>query len=119
MIFEGRNSNIVRNLGYGTLEKILTLTLPDDVFFGVLSGKTLVLMLITPWDTKGRDAAVENVYFEKPAKLNPFVTDIRNLKSVVGLVPVGKRWGIVDRGGPNESPDAGISELDSDSGIGE
>lgn len=108
------------DLGYGTLKKIFTLTLPQDLFFGVLSGKTLLLTLIAPWDTaKGRDAAVENVYFEKQANLpSPFVTDIRNVKSVVGLVPVGKRWGIVDRGGLDRFAETEIPEVDSDSDSG-
>lgn len=120
MIREGRNGKITRDLGYGTLKKIFTHTLPQDVFLGVLSGKTLLLTLIAPWDiAKGRDAAVENVYFEKQAKLpSPFVTDIRNVKSVVGLVSVGKRWGIVDRRGVDKSPETEIPEVDSDSDSG-
>ncbi|KAI5987007.1 hypothetical protein F5J12DRAFT_867766, partial [Pisolithus orientalis] len=69
------------------------LTLPPNKFFPSLSGKTLVLALITPWNTKGKDAANENTYLLSHHAT--IVTDVRSLKAVVGLVPVGKWWGII------------------------
>ncbi|KIN97008.1 hypothetical protein M404DRAFT_161491 [Pisolithus tinctorius Marx 270] len=95
VILEAHNRHLVRVIGYGDLEKIFVLTLPSNKFFTSLSGKTLVLALITPWNTKGKDAASENTYLL--SRRATIVTDVRSLKAVVGLVPVGKWWGIIDR----------------------
>ncbi|KAI6001303.1 hypothetical protein EDD15DRAFT_2159011, partial [Pisolithus albus] len=92
---ETRQHCLIHVTGYGDLNKIFALTLATDRFFEALSGKTLVLALITPWNTEGKDAAVENTYLL--SRRATIVTDIRSLKAVVGLVPVGKRWGIIDR----------------------
>ncbi|KIO03138.1 hypothetical protein M404DRAFT_146306, partial [Pisolithus tinctorius Marx 270] len=94
VILEARNRHLVRVIGYGDLEKIFVLTLPSNKFFASLSGKTLILALITPWNTKGKDTASENTYLLSCHAT--IVTDVRSLKAVVGLVPVGKRWGIID-----------------------
>ncbi|KAI5983266.1 hypothetical protein EDC04DRAFT_2592014, partial [Pisolithus marmoratus] len=86
---------LIHITGYGNLNKIFMLTLAMDAFFASLSGKILVLALITPWNTEGNDATLENTYLLSCRAT--IVTDVQSLKAVVGLVPVGKRWGIIDR----------------------
>lgn len=92
---EGRNGTLFDRVGYGELKKIFVLTLPTDQSFKALSGETLVLTLITPWETGGKNAARENTFME--SKKADIVTDVRSLKATVGLVRVGKQWGIIDR----------------------
>lgn len=73
------------------------LTLPVNKLFNTLSGKTLALALVTPWNTKGpgKSVADEDVYMtSRKAKV---VTEVRSLQAVVGLVETRKRWGIIDR----------------------
>lgn len=41
-------------------------------------------MLLTPWKTDGQDAEMTLTWVQ--AKLAPIVTDIQNIKVVVGLV---------------------------------
>ncbi|KIO05663.1 hypothetical protein M404DRAFT_948071 [Pisolithus tinctorius Marx 270] len=62
VILEARNHHLVQVIRYGDLEKIFVLTLPPNKFFTSLSGKTLVLALITPWNTKGKDTVSKNTY---------------------------------------------------------
>lgn len=95
MTFENREHSLIRVTGYGDLNKIFVLTLASDAFFTSLSSKMLILALITPWNTEGKDATLENTYLL--SRRAPIVTDVRSLKAIVGLVPIGKRWGIVDR----------------------
>ncbi|KAG2120127.1 hypothetical protein DEU56DRAFT_691944, partial [Suillus clintonianus] len=61
----------------------------NDPFFGVLSGKEQVLVLLTPCKTDGQDAAKTLTWAQ--AKLAPIVTDIRNIKAVIGLVDTSER----------------------------
>jgi hypothetical protein len=68
---------------------------PNDPFFGVLSGKEQVLVLLPPWKTDRQDAAKTLTWVQ--AKLAPIVTDIWNIKAVVGLVDTRKRSWIIDR----------------------
>ena len=94
-MFKTRTGNPVVHVSYGELEKIFVLTLPKDKFFKTLSGKLLVLALITPWDTEGKSGAEDNVYMT--SRKASVVTDVRSLRAVVGLVETRKRWGIIDR----------------------
>lgn len=95
-VFETRSEGSVsRQTGYGDLEKILAFSVPAVPFFGTLRGKTVLLALVRPWDTDGKDASQENVFFKsRNAKI---VMDIRSLVAVVGLVETRRRWGIIDR----------------------
>ncbi|KAG2134709.1 hypothetical protein BD769DRAFT_1385762 [Suillus cothurnatus] len=72
---------------YGNLKKILVYQVPNDPFFGVLSGKEQ--------KTDRQDAAKTLTWVQ--AKLAPIVTDIWNIKAVVGLVDTRKRSWIIDR----------------------
>ncbi|KAI5985406.1 hypothetical protein EDC04DRAFT_2590294, partial [Pisolithus marmoratus] len=80
--------------GYGNLNKIFMLTLASATFFTSLSSKMLILTLITPWNTEGKDATLENTYLL--SQHTPIITDVQSLKAIVSLVPVGKQWGIID-----------------------
>lgn len=81
--------------GYGDLEKIIALAVPTVPFFGALGGKSIILALVKPWDTDGKVASEETVFFkDRRARI---IMDIRSLKAVVGLVKTRGRWGIIDR----------------------
>jgi hypothetical protein len=60
-----------------------------------LHDATQLLAVITPWRTNGEDAAVETVFFKHT--LAPIVTDLRNIRGVVGRVESRGQWGIIDR----------------------
>jgi hypothetical protein len=60
-------------------------------------GTSQLLAEITPWRTEGQDAAIAMVSFKHT--LAPIITDLRNIRGVVGRVRSQGRWGIVDRMG--------------------
>ncbi|KIK95759.1 hypothetical protein PAXRUDRAFT_776112, partial [Paxillus rubicundulus Ve08.2h10] len=65
-----------------------------DTFFANLSGKSLTLALITPWNTDGKLESKENMYMTTHKA--SIVTDICSLKAVVGLVETYKKWGVIN-----------------------
>jgi len=69
--------------------------LPDDVTFGDLRGRPHLLVVVEPCQTQGKDATSKlTVYKDMMAS---FVTDILNVKAVIGRVKSRGKWGIVDR----------------------
>ncbi|KAJ7777637.1 hypothetical protein DFH07DRAFT_911583 [Mycena maculata] len=82
---------------YGSLEEILVCDLPQDGFWGTMSGTKRLLAVITPCKTSGKDAAKEITSYTQTLK--PIVTDIRTIVAVVGRVQTRKRWVIRDRTG--------------------
>ena len=60
-----------------------------------LHDTTQLLAVITPWRTNGEDAAVETVKFKHTLAL--IVTDLRNIRGVVGRLESRGQWGIIDR----------------------
>jgi hypothetical protein len=109
-MFDAQAHGVITHVGYRDLERIFVLTLPPDEIFKSLKGKTLVLALITPWDTEGKSAAEENVFMtSQKAKI---VTDVRSIQAVVGLVETRNRWGIIDQA-------YGMVETQFTTGIGE
>jgi len=107
----------IRKIFYGNLEKIFVYQVPNDAFFGDLSGKQQILVLLTPWKTEGKDATKTLTFVQ--TTLAPIVTDIRNVKAVVGLAETRSRSGIIDRA--KESAFVGFDErtgTDSDDGEG-
>ncbi|KAF8128237.1 hypothetical protein EV363DRAFT_1585187 [Boletus edulis] len=80
---------------YGQLERILVCQLGDEGVWRHYSHSTHILALIIPVKTEGQDASTTTTYFSK--FLAPIITDIRNVKAVVGRVETRNRWGIVDR----------------------
>ncbi|KIN97153.1 hypothetical protein M404DRAFT_161136, partial [Pisolithus tinctorius Marx 270] len=89
------SSSVLTQTGYGDLEKIIALVLPATPLFGELRGKTIVVALVRPWDTDGKVASEEVVFFE--SRKARIIMDIRSLRAVVGLVKTQGRWGIIDR----------------------
>jgi hypothetical protein len=60
-----------------------------------LQNKTQVLALITPCKTKGEDASIVHIQYKDSAA--SIVTDIRNVKAVVGHAQTRQKWGVIDR----------------------
>ncbi|KAF9223907.1 hypothetical protein BS17DRAFT_754034 [Gyrodon lividus] len=94
VVFQGRTEAITQ-ISYGDLKKIVVLTTPIDPFFANLSGKSLALALIKPWNTDGKLTSKENVYMT--TRKASIVTDICSLKAVVGLVETHKKWGVINQ----------------------
>lgn len=86
---------IVRLVQYGRLEKILVCLLSNDTQWLGLAGKTLLLALIKPCQTGGRDATKEETRYSR--NLASIITDLRNVKGVVGRVESRGEWTIIDR----------------------
>jgi hypothetical protein len=73
----------------------LELELGIEPIWGGLRGTTQLLAEITPWRTEGEDAALCTVSFER--ELAPIITDLSNVRGVVGRVESRGQSGIVDR----------------------
>lgn len=88
--------NAVREVFYGRLDLILEFNIPDQQFWGPqFQGKTVLLAVITPCVTSGKDATKTlTTYSQTMAQV---VTDLRTISSVIGRVWTRNRWGIVDR----------------------
>ncbi|KAI9457150.1 hypothetical protein HD554DRAFT_1981612, partial [Boletus coccyginus] len=85
---------IISETSYGDLEKIFVVAIPPESFFKTLISKTLALVLIMPWKTEGNLASEENVYLISHKA--SIITDVHNLKAVVGLIQTREKWGIID-----------------------
>ena len=79
---------------YGQLERILVCSLGDERIWGDFRNSTLLLALVRPVKTDGEDAALVTVTFSQ--YLAPIITDLRNVKAIVGRAETRKHWGIVD-----------------------
>jgi hypothetical protein len=69
---------------YGQLDKILVCKLSHHQIYRSLRNKVLILALIMPCKTNGQDASVSIVGYKQ--MMAPVVTDILNIKAVVGRV---------------------------------
>lgn len=93
---EDRDGEVSREIFYGKLELILECDIPEKRFWGrVLQGKTVLLAVITPCVTMGKDAAKELTMYQHTT--TQVVTDLQTISAVVGRVQTRNRWGIVDR----------------------
>ena len=90
------NNNTIREIFYGRLDLILEFDVPNYKFWGPeFRGKTVLLAVITPCVTLGKDATREvTTYMQTTTQV---VTDLRTISSVIGRVQTRNRWGIVDR----------------------
>lgn len=85
-----------REIFYGKLELILECDIPDKRFWGRdLQGTTVLLAVITPCVTAGKDAAKEMTTYQHTT--TQVVTDLWTINAVIGRVQTCNRWGIVDR----------------------
>ena len=91
-----RKGNTVRKIFYGQLDLILEFNVPNHKFWGpYLCGKTVLLAVITPCITQGKDAKKEVTTYTHTS--TQVVTDLYTISSVIGHVWTRNRWGIVDR----------------------
>jgi len=88
---------VVRCIGYGQLERVIQCELDEASVWKDLKEKTRLLALIMPCKTlpEGKDATQCLVQYKFYSA--PIVTDLRSVMCVVGRVPRGKTWAIVDR----------------------
>jgi hypothetical protein len=63
--------------------------------FRELAGTAHIVALVTPCKAKG-DARTDVIMLKDYGA--PFVMDVGSVVSLIGRVPRGNRWGIVDRG---------------------
>jgi len=82
---------------YGELNYILQCLLGKQKIWKEFRNKTRLLAVITPCNTKGKDATKQLV--EYTASTAQIVTDLQAVECVVGRVRRGKKWGIIDRSG--------------------
>ena len=85
---------MIGTTNYGVLERVLECKLGDDNVWGDQRGTTHLLAVITPWRTEGEDASREVVTFKHA--LAQIVTDLGNIRGVVGRIESRGTWGIVD-----------------------
>ncbi|KAJ7508160.1 hypothetical protein B0H11DRAFT_1704741, partial [Mycena galericulata] len=93
---------------YGQLNEILVCKLPPNNrhnrrVWGRLAGATRLLAVIIPYQTGGKDAAVDIVSHTKPTA--PIVADIQSVMAVVGRLQVQGRWYLIDRTGGMVRPE--------------
>jgi hypothetical protein len=93
---EDGDGELSREIFYGKLELILECDIPEKKFWGkYLKGTTVLLAVITPSVTMGKDATKELTTYQYTT--TQVVTDLRTISAVVGRVQTRNRWGIVDR----------------------
>ncbi|KAF8124537.1 hypothetical protein EV363DRAFT_1125229, partial [Boletus edulis] len=80
---------------YGRLEKILDFQTGSQNIWRELKATHQLLALITPCKTDGKDASKQIVAYEVTREA--VLTDVRNIKAVVGRVKSRGKWIIVDR----------------------
>ncbi|KAG2146056.1 uncharacterized protein EDB93DRAFT_1241095 [Suillus bovinus] len=77
-------SQPINVISYGRLDKILICELGEHKIYSFLRNTTLILALITPCNADGTDASISLVGYKE--FVSPVVTDVRNIKAVVGRV---------------------------------
>ena len=107
---------------YGRLEKILEFETGSQNCWRELKNTHQLLALIKPCKTNGKDASHHVVQYEDMKE--SIITDVRNIKAVVGRVKSRGRWIVVDRSvetvlqalgvGDHESEEEGSDEGTSD-----
>jgi hypothetical protein len=95
IVFEAKNAVNTTTIHYGSVEKFLVCSLGDERKWGELRNSTQVLAVITPCKTDQQDASKAIVDYKTTSA--PVVTDIRNIKRLIGRVYSRGSWGIIDR----------------------
>jgi hypothetical protein len=93
--FNRDSNNVVTVIQYGQLKKILEFETGSQNSWCELKNTHQLLALIKPCKTRGKDASHQVVEYEDTKE--SIITDIRNIKAVVGRVKSRGRWIIVDR----------------------
>ena len=94
---EDARHNLIRRIFYGRLDIILECDIPDKRFWGMLRGKKVLLAILKPCSTNGKDATQEVVTYTETT--TEIVTDLRAVACVVGRIQTRDRWSIIDRSG--------------------
>ena len=90
------DNNNIREIFYGRLDLILEFDIPNSDFWTPeFRGMTVLLAVITPCITLGKDATKEVTTYTQTT--TQIVTDLRAISAVIGRVWTRNRWGIVDR----------------------
>jgi hypothetical protein len=90
------DENNIREIFYGRLDLILEFDIPNANFWSPeFRGTTVLLAIITPCITLGKDATKEVTMYTQTT--TQIVTDLRTISALIGRVWTRKRWGIVDR----------------------
>ncbi|KAF5347459.1 hypothetical protein D9757_013823 [Collybiopsis confluens] len=85
-----------REIFYGQLMRILICKIPDTSFWGAdLRGRTKIIAIIAPCNTKGKDATQEVVEYTKLTAM--IATDLQTISAVIGKVATRGRYGLIDR----------------------
>ena len=93
---ENGDGAVSREIFYGRLELILECDIPDGKFWGRdLRGTTVILAVITPCVTMGKDATKQMTTYQHTT--TQMVTDLRAISALIGRVQTRNRWGIIDR----------------------
>ena len=95
MTFALDADNIMTVVQYGRLEKVLDFQTGNQNIWRELKATHHLLAVITPCKTDGKDTSHELVEYEETREA--VITDVRNIKAVVGRVKRGTKWIIVDR----------------------
>ena len=89
-------NSTVCEIFYGWLDLILKFNIPDQQFWGPhFQGKTILLAVITPCITLGKDATKTLTTYSQTT--TQVVTDLCSISSVIGQAWTRNRWGIFDR----------------------
>jgi hypothetical protein len=106
------DNNAVCEIFYGRLDLILEFGIPNSNFWGPeFRGTTVLLAVITPCVTLGKDATKEvTTYTQMTTQV---VTDLRTISVVIGRVWTRDRWGIVDRSEETSRTEFMPSNMDS------
>ena len=106
----------LKHIDYGCIEKILVCRFPEAAarIFQGLTGRTIMIALLTPCQTAGKDATKELTSYTR--KLATIATDLQNIQSVVSQLQTWGEWYIIDHGGEYASPASqdGASDDESD-----
>jgi len=95
IVYEVRDGNSVTTINYGVVEKFLACPLGAENLWGMLRNSTQLLAVITPCKTDGQDASLSVTHYNSTTA--SVITDVRNIKRLVGRVFTRGRWGLIDR----------------------
>lgn len=96
MSFALNANKVTTVVRYGRLEKVLEFQTGNHNIWRESKATHHLLALITPCKTDGKDASHELVEYGETREA--VITDVRNIKAVVGRVKLrGATWIIVDR----------------------
>ena len=93
--FVREHGETCKTINYRVLERIMEFTLGAEAVWGDLRNTIQLVAEITLWRTNGEDVALSTVTFKRV--LASIVTDLRNIRGVVGRVESQGEWGIIDR----------------------